>query len=122
MSTGKKRLLAYIMMILSLIISVKLLKDIVKLSQVDNRLIEAEADLEIEKQQQGELINKLKKSETNELWEKRVRDTLKMARNNEVVVVIPEEINKSDDKEEKFEGTKEEERSIIEKWVKIFVY
>lgn len=122
MSTGKKRLLAYIMMILSLIISTKLLKDIVKLSQIDNRLIEAEADLEIEKQQQGELIDRLKKSETNELWEKRVRDTLKMARNNEVVVVIPEEINKSDDKEEKFEGIKEEELSIIEKWVKIFVY
>ena len=122
MSTGKKRLLAYIMMILSLIISAKLLKDIVKLSQIDNRLIEAEADLEIEKQQQGELIDRLKKSETNELWEKRVRDTLKMARNNEVVVVIPEEINKSDDKEEKFEGIKEEELSIIEKWVKIFVY
>ncbi len=122
MSTGKKRLLAYIMMILSLIISTKLLKDIVKLSQIDNRLIEAEADLEIEKQQQGELIDRLKKSETNELWEKRVRDTLKMARNNEVVVVIPEEINKSDDKEEKFEEIKEEELSIIEKWVKIFVY
>jgi len=121
MSTGKKRLLAYIMMILSGIVSVKLIKDIIRLSRVDDRLIEAEIELEMGGKEQVELRDKLEASETNELWEKRVRDSLKMARSNEVVVVIPEEIN--GDSGEKGEGEiKEEDLSNVGKWLKLFVY
>ena len=121
MSTGKKRLLAYIMMILSGIVSVKLIKDIIRLSRVDDRLIEAEIELEIGEKEQEELKDKLEASETNELWEKRVRDSLKMARSNEVVVVIPEEIG-GNGREKKSGEIEKEDLSNVGKWLKLFVY
>jgi len=121
MSTGKRRLLAYIMMILSGLVSVKLIKDIIRLSRVDDRLMEAEIELEMGEKEQKELKDKLEASGTNEKKKKSVRDSLKMARSNEVVVVIPEEIG-GNGREEKGEEIEEDNLSNVGKWLKLFVY
>ena len=123
MSTGKKRLLAYVIMLISLLVSVKLVKDIVRLWHADERLIEAEEELLAVKQEQLELEEELKEMEEGEWWEKQVRNTLKMARPKEEVVVVPE----APIVDEGFEGGETSqieagELSPAEKWWQVFVY
>jgi len=95
MSTSKKRVLAYVVLVLSILASVKLVKDIIKLRSADNRLIEAEEELIAANQEQIELKQQLVEIEDRSWWEKQVRNVLKMAKPNEVVVVVPEEIKNS---------------------------
>jgi len=123
MSTGKKRLLAYVIMVISVLLSVKLVKDIIKLWHVDDRLIEAEEELLLAKREQEELRRQLKKVEGDEWWESQVRDTLKMARKDERIVVVPEEILSFEAVEEK-RAVKaiEDDTTNAEKWWQVFVY
>jgi len=123
MSTGKKRLLAYVIMVISVLLSVKLVKDIIKLWHVDDRLIEAEEELLLAKREQEELRRQLKKVEGDEWWESQVRDTLKMARKDERIVVVPEEILSFEAAEEK-RAVKaiEDDTTNAEKWWQVFVY
>lgn len=95
MSTSKKRILAYVVLILSILASVKLVKDIIKLRSADNRLVEAEEELIAANQEQVELKQQLVEIEDRSWWEKQVRNVLKMAKPDEVVVVVPEEIKNS---------------------------
>ena len=123
MSTGKKRLLAYVIMLISLLISVKLIKDIIRLWHADERLIEAKEELLAAKQEQLGLEQELKEVEKGEWWEKQVRNTLKMARSKEEVVVVPEA--PIVDGRFEVEGTGQievEELSPMEKWWQVFVY
>ena len=123
MSTGKKRLLAYIIMLISLLVSVKLIKDIFKLWHADERLIEAKEELLAVKQEQLELEQELEEAEKGEWWEKQVRNTLKMARSKEEVVVVPEA--SIVDERSKMKGVEQievEELSPMEKWWQVFVY
>lgn len=122
MSTGKQRLLVYIIMFLSIIISVKLVKDIFKLWHADERLVEAEAELKGAKEEQVGLKEALKETEKPEWWEAKVRNTLKMARPNEVVVIVPEEILQASGGGRVMDLTTAEERSNLEKWWQVFVY
>ncbi len=123
MSTGKKRLLAYVIMLISLLVSIKLIKDIIRLWHADDRLIEAREELLVAKQEQLELEQELKEAEKGEWWEKQVRNTLKMARLKEEVVVVPEGLQV--DGRFEVEGLKQieaEELSPMEKWWQVFVY
>jgi len=123
MSTGKKRLLAYVIMLISLLISVKLVKDIFRLWHADERLIEAKEELLAAKQEQLELEQELKEMEKGEWWEKQVRNTLKMARSKEEVVVVPEAPIVDGRFEVEGVGQIEvEELSPTEKWWRVFVY
>jgi len=123
MSTGRKRLLAYVIMVMSLMISIKLVKDIVKLWKSDDRLAIAEQELEVSKEESAELRLRLEEIETGEWWEKQVRNTLKMARENEKVVIVPDSLMASssfervESKEEEGDGV-----SNYQKWWKLFVY
>lgn len=123
MSTGKKRLLAYIIMAISLLISVKLVKNIIKLWKSDDRLVVAEKELEASKKESEDLHLKLDEIETGEWWEKQVRNTLKMARENEEVVIVPEGLVAS----ASFSQTETEKNDSDEvpnylKWWRLFVY
>ena len=123
MSTGKKRLLAYVIMLISLLVSIKLIKDIIRLWHADDRLIEAREELLVAKQEQLELEQELKEAEKGEWWEKQVRNTLKMARLKEEVVVVPEAPIVDGRFEVEGIGQIElEELSPTEKWWQVFVY
>jgi hypothetical protein len=123
MSTGKKRLLAYIIMVVSFLASVKLVKDIVKLWHVDERLIEAEGELLMVKEEQDKLEKQLERVEADDWREAQVRDTLKMARQDEAVVVVPGELLsfESAEKKESIEG-REGDLTNIERWRRVFAY
>jgi len=120
MSTGKKRLLAYVIMAISLMISVRLVRDIIRLSHVDERIIEAEKELILAKEEQVKLNQEIEKAQTGDWWETQVRDTLKMARNNEEVVIVPEEVLKTAGPEQVVMIENEEEVSNFEKWQQVF--
>lgn len=120
MSTGKKRLLAYVIMAISVMISVRLVRDIIRLSHADERIIEAEKELLAAKEEQVELNQELLKAQTGDWWEAQVRDTLKMARENEEVVIVPEEVLKVVGQEQPVLVEKEESLYNFEKWQQVF--
>lgn len=120
MSTGRKRLLAYIIMVLSVTVSVKLVKDIIRLWNVDDRLIKAEKELSLAKGEKLKLEEEISKVESGEIFEKQIRNTLKMARLNEEVVIIPD---KARGKQAGFEIENEKETedlSNFQKWQRVF--
>lgn len=122
MSTGKKRLLAYLVMILSLVISIKLVKDIIKLKSADKRLIDAGVELLVVQQEQEELKKQLAEAEGRSWWEKQVRNVLKMAKPGEVVVMVPEEVVKeSVQAEEAAKAAEDENYSNFQKWRRVLV-
>lgn len=123
MSTVKKRLLVYIMMFGSLIVSVKLSKDIFQLWHADDKIVKAEAELKMAKDEQEELKLALEKAGGDFWREAQVRNTLKMAKPNEVVVVIPEEVTKKRRDEPAYTKVSEgEELSNWQKWLKLLMY
>ncbi|MFH0943292.1 MAG: septum formation initiator family protein [Candidatus Beckwithbacteria bacterium] len=95
MSTSKKRLLAYTVLVLSILMSIKLVKDIVKLKSADTRLTEAETEFQAAQQEQAELKQQLIEIEDKSWWEKQVRNILKMAKPEEIIVVVPDEVKNS---------------------------
>ena len=120
MSTGKKRIFVYLVMILSLMISVKLIKDMVKLKAADKRLTEAEQGLEQAKMEQEQLKQKLAESGQGDWWEKQVRNVLNMARPGEVVVVVPEEVKKQGGEPPSAKATGGKNYSNLQQWMLIF--
>ena len=122
MSTGKKRLLAYVIMAISVLISVKLVKDIVRLRKSDDRLIEAENELLATKEESRELKLRIEEIESGEWWEKQVRNTLKMSKANEEVVIVPERLIASVIEEKMVEEDQGEERANYKKWWQLVVY
>lgn len=123
MSTGKKRFVAYLVMMVSLLISVKLVKDIIKLRSADKRLIDAETELLLAKQEQAELKKRLLEFEDKSWWEKRVRNVLKMAKPGEVVVVVPDEVISQNSPKDISDAnqTDTDELSNWQKWRRIFI-
>ncbi|MDZ4229140.1 MAG: septum formation initiator family protein [Patescibacteria group bacterium] len=93
MSIGKKRLLTYVVLVASILVAINLVKDIIRLSRADQRLVEAEAELQAAKNEQGELKRQLQTAGSGYWLEKQIRNVLKMARPDEVVVVVPEVVH-----------------------------
>lgn len=118
---GKKRFLAYLVMLLSVIISVKLVKEIIRLKPANKRLIDAEIELLSVKQEQEELKKQLTEVEDRSWWEKQVRNVLKMAKTEEVVVVVPEEAVKEKEAPSFAKATEEENSSNFQKWWQVLV-
>ncbi len=120
----KKRFLVYIIMVLSVVVSVKLVRDIYRLWHAEDRMLEADKELLEAKEGQLELKQQLGEVGDGQWWERQVRDKLMMARPNEEVVVIPEEVLKTAERmemEEEREGQRKEEEPF-EKWWQVFVY
>lgn len=120
MSTGKKRLFVYLAMILSLFISLKLIKDIIRLKSTDNRLLEAETELQAAKQEQEELNRKLAEVNDRSWWEKQVRNVLKMTRSEEVIVIVPEAVGKIGGEPAAAKAMAGDNFSNFQKWLQIF--
>jgi hypothetical protein len=120
---GKKRLLAYTIMILSLIAAVRLAKDIYWFWHTEDRLAEAEQELIEAKEMRFRLQRQLEEVGSDEWRERQVRDKLMMARPNEVVVVVPSVVDN-----EAATKTKENKKGVggelknWQKWWRLFVY
>lgn len=120
MSTTKKRILAYLIMALSLIITIKLIKDILRLKTTDQRLIEAQEELMLAQKEQVELKQELKEVEDKDWWERQIRNVLKMARPEEIVVVVPEEVTNQVNSPHFAEATRGENLTNFQKWWQVF--
>lgn len=82
----------YIIMGVCLLVASNLVKDIIRLNRVDDRLRQAETELDEAKQEQAELREKLA-GINNGFWlERQIRNVLNMAKPNEVVVIVPEAV------------------------------
>jgi cell division protein FtsB len=119
----KKRLLTYIIMVLSLLMTIKLAKDIYWLWHTEDRLTKANKELaEAKKEQQG-LKQALEEVESSQWWEKQIRDKLMMARPEETVVIVPEAIaSRAAERQTGEEGTgKEADLKPWQKWWQLFM-
>lgn len=99
MSIGKKRFFIYILMIICALSSIKLIKDILILKKTDERFLKAEEELKQAQMEQQSLKAEIKSVLDGLFWEKQVRNKLMMAKPNEVLVLVPEEINRIKDRE-----------------------
>ena len=92
MSIVTRRRLVYLVILGSLLMAANLIRDIIGLNRADERLADAQARLRSAQEEQTGLERQLEII-GNDFWlEKQIRNVLKMARPEEVVVVIPEEI------------------------------
>lgn len=121
MSIKGMKTITYLVIFFSLVTSVKLVKDIFRLWKADERIIEAEKELSDAKSEQVRLNLQLEEVGSDFWKEKQIRDVLKMAKPNEVVVVVPDEITKNTEIRNKT-GEISEEKSNAEKWWGLFVY
>lgn len=118
----KKKLLTYVIMILSLVMAVKIARDIYSLWHTEDRLIEAEEELVEAQKEKQQLEQELSQAEGQEWWERQVRDKLMMARPEETVVVVPEEVTSlSGIEEEKGVMGEEEELKPWQQWRNLFM-
>ena len=92
MSITRKRLLVYLVMVISLLMVINLIKDIIRLEKSDQRLATAEQKRQLARQEQAETKRQLAKA-TDGFWlESQIRNVLKMAKPEEVIVVVPEAV------------------------------
>ena len=118
MSIAKTRVLAYLAILITGVISANLIKDIFRLWRADDRLALAEKELAAARQEEKGIKTDIEANNNQLVLEKEIRNVLKMARPNEVVVVIPEAIYQAAAVAEIEE--KQEETSNFNRWLKVF--
>lgn len=96
MSIIRIRFFTYLLLIVSLLISVRLIKDIFKLEQADERMKQAQDELNKAQIEQMDLEQSLSKVGTPGWQEQTFRNTLNLAKPGEVVVIVPEEVRRAD--------------------------
>lgn len=94
MSIVKLKLFTYTLLIVSLLVSIRLIKDILKLKQADERMAAAQTELNQAQFEQMNLKQNLNQVGTPAWQEATFRNTLNLAKPGEVVVIVPEEITK----------------------------
>ena len=112
--------LRYIFIALFLVLSISLIRNIIKISQAGKRIDEAEARVESLKEENLKLQQRLDDVLSESYIEKELRDKLGLAKEGETILVLPEEdIVKSLAPE-----TVEEPEALPEhnwkKWVRLF--
>ncbi len=119
MSITRRRLLVYAVMLISLLVAINLVKDILRLNKADERLAGAQAELSEAKKQQEELRRNLAVAGDGLWLEKQIRNVLKMAKPEEVVVVVPEEIIRAPEIAA-IGQTAHREESNLSQWLRVF--
>ena len=120
MSITRKRLLVYLVMVISLLMVINLIKDIIRLEKSDQRLATAEQKRQLARQEQAETKRQLAKA-TDGFWlESQIRNVLKMAKPEEVIVVVPEVVTERAKEVEVKGETAADQESNFNLWLKVF--
>ena len=116
---SKERLIAFLLLIVGGIFIFNLTGSIWRLWHKDKPLKEAEIRLERLKEENAELKRKKAYINSERFFEEQTRDKLNMAKENEAIVILPEEIFdlKDELEEEKDKG----EKDNWKKWVEVFL-
>lgn len=115
------RLYFYFALILSLILVISILKALVKIKQVQDEIANKELEVEKVAKEQGDLQNKLDYTKSQEFVEKQLRDKLGLAKQGEIVVILPPpEVLR------KFAPHYTEEQEVLpdpnwKRWLKLFI-
>ncbi len=116
---SKDKLIAFLLITIGIIFIFNLTGSIWRLWQQDKPIEEAELKLERLKEENTELKRKKAYINSERFFEEQVRDSLNLAKEDEAIVIVPEDIlNLKDDK-----GNNDgrEELSNWQKWLKVFL-
>lgn len=119
MSITRRRLLVYAVMLASLLVAINLVKDIIRLGKADERRAAVEQELLLAKKEQEELKRNLAAAGDGLWLEEQIRNVLKMAKPDEVVVVVPEAIGQAPEVEAIGQAQPHEE-SNLRQWLTVF--
>lgn len=106
-------------MLVSLLIGINLIKDIKRLSRADERLAAAEKEWQLAQAEQQKLKSQLELVGSDFYLESQIRNVLKMARPEEMVAVVPEEISRATPIRQDLAG-KAEEKNNFNLWLEVF--
>ena len=118
MSILKKRFYHWLMIIFSLILIINFSKDIIKLLGRKDRIKQAENRLTEVKKQNTDLKEQKNQYQQDEFFESEARDKLLMAKQGEVIVILPEELKNL--KDEVIEKTQVNIKPVWQQWLEIF--
>lgn len=119
----KERLKAYsnyLLIFVLVLLTASFIRNIVKVSRAEKKIEEAQERVEKLKEENQELSQKLESVKSQEYIEKQLRDKLGLAKEEETVVVLPD-----DEVLRKLAPKLEEEEDVLpdpnwKKWVKLF--
>lgn len=78
-------------LLLAVLLTISLVRNIIKSQAADNKIEEAKTKLEALKKENQELANKLESVNSDEYIEKQARDKLGLVKEGEMVIVLPDE-------------------------------
>jgi len=96
MSITRMKLFTYGLLVISLLVSVQLIKDILKLGQADERMKAVQTELNEAQIEQMNLKQSLEKVGTPDWQEATFRNTLNLSKHGEVVVIVPEAVRQTE--------------------------
>lgn len=114
----KNNLITIIFLVIGVVIIINLTGRIWQLWHQDNPLKEAEKRLEKLKEENAELKQKKAYMNSEKFIEEQARDKLNLAKENEAIVILPEEILKL--KTEENQEKEEKELANWQKWLEVF--
>ena|SRR5258706_11083711 len=85
-----KRFAGIILVILIILLTISIGKNYVKLQKAGEIIDEARSEVRKEEEEQSSLEKQLNQAESQEFVEKQLRDKLGMAKEGEIVIVLPE--------------------------------
>lgn len=115
---SKDKLIAFFLIAIGLIFVFNLTGSIWRLWQQDKPIEEAESKLERLKEENTELKRKKAYINSERFFEEQARDNLNLAKEDEAIVIVPEDILNLKDDEGNNDGG--EELSNWQKWFEVF--
>jgi len=113
----KKRLIRYLILILGIYLVIVLSRELFNLLKKGERIEKMEEKIEGLKMKNQESKERLEYVKSEEFVEKEVRDKLNMAKEDEVIVVLPEGLELRD---QQLEASSEEDWPNWKRWLKLF--
>ena len=113
----KKRLIRYLILILGIYLVISLSRELFNLIKKGERTKEMEGKIEELRVKNKELKENLEYVKSEEFVEKEARDRLNMAKEDEVIVVLPEGLELRD---QQLEASSEEDWPNWQRWLRLF--
>jgi len=86
-----RKLSGYLLLFLAIIAAISLARSIIKIKQVNSKIIEKEEDVKKLSEENEELKRRLAIAKSSEFLEKQLRDKLGMSREGEIVLILPDD-------------------------------
>ena len=115
----EKKAVKWILLALGIYLIVNLSRNVWRLKKAGGRIEEREKRLRVLEDERRRLLQEKRLLESEEFIEKEARDKLFMAKEGEVVVILPKEVEEL--KEKEVEKGREEELANWQKWVRLFL-